>query len=137
MRILQIVKSGSGHSFFVVDSMPVLVYHREKNIITGTDGVFYSCFYHHNDQYAKAFAGRPFQLLLDTGETIECHGDWWDGSYPNIPLSLTPINTIEGLKRCYVYIGYNSSTPGFQKLIKEYKGTVREYFEYEKMLKAL
>jgi hypothetical protein len=119
-----------------------LRFYRLNNLIYGTDGPFYACYYY-EEPFGRfnAFGGRKFKITLDSGEIIECCGQWWDGGYGNlskhlgIELKYCPVSSIPELKDCYVYFGMKADINKLSELILGYKGSIYEYRDYEKVLK--
>lgn len=130
----------------VLNQKPVLKYLRlNSSIIYGTDehGIFYNCYrYERPSENWKAFAGRKFDIKLEDGEVIHCHGQWWDGGYTSLANKLgirlcnVTYDTIERLKRCYVFTGLHADMDKYWALVDQYKHLpIREYWDYEKILK--
>lgn len=142
MKILAVVKFNDGEAF-VLDETPKLIYTKhDANTIIGTDGTFYNFYSHQHDKYAKAFAGRKFTLPLDTGEVVECSGQWWDG-ITQTAIDVLGINktdkriiyataaSLDDLKKCYVFYGYKALPEPIAALRKTYTGPVWEYWDYQ------
>lgn len=141
-NILAVVKFNKGHAL-VLDKEPKMTYKRiGHNLIYGTDGLFYSCYrYGRTSENWKAFAGREFTLTMDDGEVVECTGQWWNGGQKEIGEHLglnigsATAKSANELKKCYVYCGYEVDVEKYNEFIKSYKGTIFEYYDYEKVLK--
>lgn len=143
MKILTSVRFNDRKAY-VLDESPNYIYYRlGSNIIYGTDGLFYHCYkYERMSTEFKAFGGRKFSIHLNTGEIVECYGQWWDGGYDTlekelgIKLTHVTYNTKEELKKCYVYSGATADIGKFQELIKS-AGELyyHDYSDYEKILK--
>lgn len=140
-KILAAVKFNSRIAY-VLDKEPELTYKKVGNIIYGTDGLFYSCYeYSGMSPNRKAFAGREFDITLEDGEVINCVGQWWDGGFAevekitNCKIEHATINTLDKLKECYVFSGYEVDAEKFNQFIKSYTGGVYDYWEYEKIIK--
>ena len=141
MKILAVVKFNEGHAL-VLDEAPKLVYKKVGNIIYGTDGLFYKCYeYGRMGENWKAFAGSKFTLTMEDGEKIECVGQWWDAGQTEVgkivgrTIGSATLNTLESLKKCYVFTGYDIDIVKYHEFIKTYTGTVFEYGDYEKIIK--
>ncbi len=143
MKIITSVRFNKSKAF-VLDEMPKFIYYKIGNdIIYGTNGLFYQCYkYEKMSSAFKAFGGSKFSIPLNTGEIIECYGQWWDGGYDilekelGIKLIHATYNTIENLKNCYVYTGSAVDKNKFKELI-ESSGDLyyHDYYDYEKILK--
>jgi len=150
-KILAKVKFNSGIAV-VLNKRPLLKFYRtnhrniqscgEKgNLIYGTDGLFYDCyFYKRPGRNAMAFGGRKFTINLENGESVDCHGQWWDGAHEEIcellkiELTLVTFRAIEDLKKCYVFAGCTAEVSGWNKLLNSVDMPIHEYREYEKKL---
>jgi len=144
MNIIASVKFNTGKAY-VVDNIEEYKYYRlGDNIIYGTDGLRYICYkYDPPSKNFYAFGGRKFNLKIeDTDEVVECYGQWWDGGYnileKELGLNLIHFtyNTIDELKKCYVYYGASIDRNKFDEIISQvgelfYYG----YYEYEKVIK--
>ena len=90
----------------------------------------------------KAFGGRRFEIKLQSGEIIECHGQWWDGGYSKASeiLGKELNHVIYKDKRilgdCYVFSSTRAIKDKLDDLIKDYDGRVYEYDEYREILKG-
>jgi hypothetical protein len=135
-NIIASVKA-NGSLWYVLDKEPELIYKKVDNIIYGTDGTFYSCYIYGKSD--AAFGGRKFDIALDTGEIINCCGQWWDGGSSvvekllDIKLYSGGANSVERLKKCYVFCSYCIDLSKIKFL--DGGKTEYEYFEYEKLLK--
>ena len=129
----------------ILNERPKLVYHRIGSyIIYGTDGVFYNCY--RKESYGdnwKAFGGRKFQLEIEEdGEIVNCYGQWWDAGYSevskhlNINLHDTTAQSLDELKKCYVFTGYHSDKIKLQELVDNCPDkNVYDYRDYEKIIR--
>lgn len=144
MKILASVRFNSGKAY-VLEGIEDYKYHRiGDNIIYGTDGLRYISYkYDRPSGRFFAFGGRKFNLKIeDTCEIVDCYGQWWDGGSDivekELGLDLISItyNTIEELKKCYVYYGAMIDKNRFSEILKE-QGELfyYDYFEYEKLIK--
>ena len=121
---------------YAINRMPSLKYTRCGDLLIGRDGPFAATLkYEKPTKWGKAFAGRKFNIPMVDGSITEASGQWWHvGTKGAIPVT---INTIESLKRCYVYIGSNCDPDHWQKLVDEYestKGFYYDYYDYEKLI---
>jgi hypothetical protein len=141
-KVLAVVKVNDREAL-VLDKLPELKYQSANGCITGTDGLFADCLYYEKPFGSfKAFAGREFEVKLHDGSVIKCNGQYWDGvkkEHIDV-LGFTPyqvtINSIDNLKRCYVFTGYRANIDLLQQLRETYTGKVWDYWEYEKHLKG-
>lgn len=141
MELKALVKSNDDVSL-VFDNIEPLKYYKIDGLIYGTNSMLYECYYYDPPtERFKAFAGRKFNLKLESGEIIKCEGQWWDGGYNklseylNVELRHTGANTINNLKRCYVYDAYNIDQEKKNDLVMNYKGSIYDYWEYGKLIK--
>lgn len=142
MKVLASVRFNDRKAY-ILDEFPNYIYYRlGSNIIYGTDGLFYHCYkYDRISPGFSAFGGRKFTITLNTGEVVQCYGQWWDGGYDTLEkelgIKLTHItyNTKEELKKCYVYSGATADIGKLQELIKE-AGELY-YYDYEDYRKVL
>ena len=75
-KIIAVVKFNSKEAF-VLRRRPLLKYNRYGNVIIGTDGLFFTCYYYSPpSERFQAFAGRKFDLTMEDGEVIHCNGQW-------------------------------------------------------------
>lgn len=107
MKLIASVKFNN-HKAYVVENIGDFKYYRlGSEIIYGTDGIRYICYkYDKPSENFKAFGGRKFTLKIeDTGEIVECDGQWWDGGYSiltkelNLELTFFVYNTLDNLKK--------------------------------------
>lgn len=143
MKILTSVRFNNTKAY-VLDKSPDYIYYKLGNdIIYGTDGLFYICYkYERPSNSFKAFGGREFKITLNTGEVINCNGQWWSGGEVKLEkelgLKLTHItyNTTEELKKCYVYYGACVDYNKLKDLLEE-TGELyyHDYYDYEKIIK--
>ena len=139
MKILELVKMNGSHALVVDDIPPMVNYKMSPDTIISTNETFYKFYGKEYDKYAKAFAGRSFELLLDDGSIQLCSGQWWDSVTPTASmltshLNLTRVscNTKSSLMRCYVYYGYAIDSSILAQMTKDYSGKIWEYHEYDK-----
>ena len=140
MKIIALVKFNDSIAM-VLDEIPKLKYQKKADCLLGSNGVFLdTLFYERPDDRWKAFAGRKFDIELDTGEVIHCEGQYWDGVKP-IHKSMVEgdiihvtASTLDNLKKCYVFCGYKGIKHEIQKLMSQYKGIVYEYWDYDRLI---
>jgi hypothetical protein len=140
MKVIAIVKFNSGIAL-VLDESPKLIYQKQTGCILGSDGTFLQTYY--LDRCGpgwEAFGGRKFDLIMEDGEVVHCHGQYWDGVKDAhrkmvegeiIHVTACDINS---LKDCYVFIGYKGVKHKVEELISRYKGIVYEYRDYEMLI---
>jgi len=138
-KILAKVKFNDGYAI-VLDKKPKLIYKKVGDIIYGTDGLFYSC-YKHGIEFGEAFAGRKFEIKLDSGEIIKCNGQWWDAGQHEVSkivgrtIRSATVGIIDELKKCYVFCGYDVDIVKYDEFVKEYNGLIYGYKDYKKIIK--
>jgi len=124
----------------VLDKYPVITYERHGNYLLGLDeyGVFVNCYeYEQPGPTWKAFGGREFDIPMTDGSVIKAFGQWWDGGGKYfsevIGGAIVPatVQTVEGLRKCYVFHGCRASKKELTDLINSYSGKTYEYWEYE------
>lgn len=148
MKIEAIIKSKGGQWFAVIDDPVQLIYTKiDTETIIGTDKecifwAFYG-FEYVPIKYKQAFGGKCFEIPLTDGTKEVCNGSWWDKMTKsaheltnNIEFGQIGIATKSELKECYVFSGYTVDRLKFNELANKYNGTIYEYFEYERILKA-
>lgn len=141
MKIIASVKFNSRKAY-VVDSEAEYKYYRlGSDIIYGTDGFRYICYkYLRPTATSKAFGGRKFNLKIeDTGEIIECYGQWWDDGYRELSKALGLClvsfthNTIDSLKNCYVFYSSVVSNTALKQLLRD-DIFYYDYYKYKRLL---
>lgn len=140
-KVLAVVKVNDTEAL-VLDRLPAFKYGLSNGCITGKDGLFADCLYYEAPfGRFKAFAGREFKIKLEDGSIIECNGQYWDGVKKDhievlgfVPSRVT-INSLDSLKKCFVFTGTYANPELFQKLRNTYDGKVWEYWEYDKHIK--
>jgi hypothetical protein len=126
----------------VLSEKPKLKYYRHGNFVWGTDDIFYQCYYLEYPQGRfMAFAGRKFTITLQTGEIIECDGQWWHGGHKEIgkivhaDLVDVTAKDIASLKECYVFSGYFADHLKFKRLMEAASQvSIFEYYDYQKVI---
>ena len=94
--------------FVVVDRHPEFKYERKGKWLIGEDSGFFNFYYYEaSSKYAKAFAGRKFEIQMIDGTEIEADGQWWDGIPPDYQelLSSVGVGSPERLAKCNVFMG--------------------------------
>lgn len=138
MKVIALVKFNQGIAL-VLDEKPQLTYTKYgTHTIIGTDGTFCTCYgYEHPDGRWKAFAGAKFEIKLSDGSVEQCYGQWWDSITRKAievlgerPIHVTA-QTLDALKKCYVFTGYSAIKERYEALIKDYKGIIWDYWDYE------
>lgn len=147
-KIIAIVKFNNGEAL-VLQNKPQLKYTKYgDDTIVGTDGTFYS--FYGRERFSekwKAFAGRKFDLALTDGGVEKCYGQWWDTVTDRAKKELgiykggnevvyATANSVDSLKSCYVFVGYNTLKHKLDEIRKTYTGKVYDYWDYKKILKA-
>ena len=147
-KILAVVKFNDGEAF-VLEKTPDLKYTKYDNkTIVGTDGCFLDCYYYErpikpiNPNWSgwQAFGGRKFDLELTDGTVEHCYGQWWSGvsekarEVINDDIVSITACSIDKLKKCYVFNGYEGMKKGMEKLRSKYKGYVYPYWHYSKKI---
>lgn len=139
-KILAKVKFNDGFAY-VLSEAPKMVYTKYRTCIIGTDGTFYSCLiYEAPGKGWQAFGGRKFDIELSDGNVEHCHGQWWDGFNAEAfkILGFKPIRVVvqslERLKECYCFIGDSANPERLNDLVKEYKGIVWEYHDFDSLI---
>ena len=141
MKVQALVRM-NGSLAIVFSRMPKInEYVKEDGLLWGSDHGFYSCYYYDRPCKAfQAFGGRKFELPLKGGGVEKCQGQWWDGGShkiaekKGIQLMRVSLNTIENLKRCYVFYGSYIDSSVYDYLIKSYKGEIYAYYDYKKVI---
>jgi hypothetical protein len=109
--IIDIIDHRSEYStqrMLVIDRMPDFIYEKKGHRLLGHESGCFK-FYAYEAPYrsSKAFAGAEFDIPMRGGGVIKASGQWWDvflEEFRGLVYSCG-INTIEGLSRCYVFIG--------------------------------
>ncbi|WP_145153044.1 hypothetical protein [Paenibacillus xylanexedens] len=144
-QVEAIVKFNQGIAF-VLDNPVKYTYYKHGNLIIGLDDTctFVRCYYYDRPTPGfEAFGGHKFDITLDDGEVIHCHGQWWDGGYDRAAELLgeklihASYNTAEDLRNCYVFFGSKAVENSLDQLRKTYHGDVQGYWTYEANLKGL
>jgi len=94
----------------VTDRMPEFVYAQEGKQLMANDSGFYDLLYIAGG--TDAFAGRKFDIKLQGGTSLHCHGQVWSGTvspepamvHDMGPVKQVGINTVAGLAKCHVYM---------------------------------
>lgn len=146
---IEAVVISNDREVFVLNKRPVITYEPYKNFLIGLDedATFCNAYVHQTpSRYAKAFAGREFDIPMTDGSVTKAKGQWWDPesgasvaeALGDEILSGISLSTLEDLKRCYVFTGNYSAIKGpLTKLREAYAGKVYGYWEYEAIIKGL
>lgn len=125
----------------VMDKPIELKYYRDGNLMWGTDGFFYVCYYREPGS-KNAFAGRSFDITLENGEIVKCRGDWWSAGSGLLAEKLGiefvsgTANDVESLKKCYVFRGLMADKRKWEDIMAMTANLcVFPYRDYEKVLK--
>ncbi|WP_339273544.1 hypothetical protein MKY59_20805 [Paenibacillus sp. FSL W8-0426] len=129
---------------FVLDKPVEYKYYKHGNLIIGLDDTctFVQCYYYQRMQGFEAFGGHKFDITLENGEVIHCHGQWWDGGYQQAAELLgeelvhATFNDKESLTKCYVFTGSQAIKDSLENLQSTYQGDVQGYWAYEAFLKG-
>lgn len=142
MKIIALVKFNDEKAI-VFDEMPGLLYSEHNTCLIGEGGIFYDfLIYERPGKNWRAFAGRKFELPLKCGGVVECSGQWWDGhnaeALEMVKAEMLRIvcATPSSLCSCYVYGSRYADKNALIYLLKQYKGPVYEYWDYEKIVKG-
>ena len=142
-ELVALVKFNDRKAFVFKDKVK-LKYARHGDMLIGMDEskTFVDCLYYEQPWGGfKAFAGREFDIPLESGEIIHCNGQWWQGGSSKAEEILgkklvhATYNDMESLRRCYVYTGYAAVREKLEEVEASYNGKLYEYYEYEKELK--
>ncbi|MFX3616251.1 MAG: hypothetical protein ACE3JK_01805 [Sporolactobacillus sp.] len=142
--VVVLVKFNADKALVLKDKLD-FVYEKFGNILIGTDasGLFHRVLiYGRPSEDWKAFGGWEFDLNMKDGSITHCDGQWWDGGRSKARQILkkelvdVTLDSIAGLKRCYVFSGGTCiDEKDLALLISDYHGKVYEYREYEQLLK--
>ena len=130
---------------YVLNRAPVFRYqYLGEHIVYAQDGPFFRSFVYRRETSKgrfKAFGGRVFNLNMMDGSLLFCDGSWWDGGDGEVSralgLNLVPsvVGSVEGLKKCYVFMGCSADEVALEKLADECGGPVYTYRDYEKIIR--
>lgn len=140
-KVIAIVKFNKGHALVLADKIKTTA-NRYGNTIIESDGVFFSSLVKEGGPGNGAFANKKFDIQLENGEVVHCHGDWWSGyseqSYKIVGKNIVSAtaNDIESLRKCYVFSGHETTPEKWDQLINSYTGRIYGYWEYEAILKG-
>lgn len=149
MNIVDIVQFNNGIAI-VVDEIPKLTYEKHGTNLIGSDDseVIFDCLYLQNDRLQKAFAGREFDLPMKDGTVTRCKGQYWSGrtrecaNEIGIELGVATIQTLDALKKCYVFTGYQVNRLAYRSMVSEFfkknpDYDIFGYWEYEARIKGM
>lgn len=145
MKIIDIVKFND-HIGLVVDEIPQIVYEEYGKFLIGSDdkGVLFNCLvYERPIGVFKAFGGREFDLPMKDGSVTHCYGQYWHDTFNNaskvlgFKLASITIQTLDDLKKCYVFVGYQAKYETYYKAVSDFLNNhpnykIWGYREYEK-----
>ncbi len=123
--------------FLILDKMPVFKYERIGNycLLARSDG-FYSVYeYEEPSENCRAFAGHKFDIHLLDGTIIKAYGQWWAGDVQKRapePIKQVGINTIEGLRKCYVFMSGHISQKKLEEWLAHNEPS-NDYRKYDKI----
>ena len=109
IQIIDVIKHKNKYStqtMIVIDKHPEFKYKRVGDMLIAEDSGFFSFYkYKKPSKNWEAFAGREFDIHLDSGEIEKAYGQWWD----HLPEDYSDLvycfgtQTEEGLARCNVF----------------------------------
>lgn len=143
-EVKAIVEFNSGIAY-VLDRPVEFKYYREGNLIIGLDDTctfVRTYIYDRPSAGFEAFGGSKFDITLENGEVIHCHGQWWDGGIDKAAKLLgdelvrVTFDDIESLKNCFVFTGNYAIKSSLEQLRQTYTGKIYGYWEYEAILKG-
>lgn len=135
-KILAIVKFNQGEAL-ILDKPVEIKYEKDGDLLYGTcqHGVFTNSYvYDRPSKGWEAFGGREFDIPMVDGSVIEASGQWWCGGQSEFSekiganLIFVTANSVENLKRCYVYFDYSAIESKYKKLRETYSGEVLDYY---------
>lgn len=151
MKIIDIVKMNYGYAF-VLDESPTMVYHEEmvkdkytgkmKLMLIGQNeaGMMDFLTYGNELPYAKAFAGREFEIQMEDGSKRTLKDVWWDGGSTSwmeahgVNLVDFPHNTFDRLVNCFVFYSGTARRDVIEKLLDNFhkENPEHETWDYNK-----
>lgn len=121
----------------IVDEMPKLAYARKGSLLIAEDDGFHNCYkYGKPSPSWQAFAGRRFDISMKDGTVEHAIGQWWDYWNDSITQKVVikcGVNTIEGLRKCYVFMAYKVDEDKVNKWMRGNKVDT-DYYKYEKRI---
>ena len=124
----------------VLDKMPEFIYEKKgEYLLFAEDDSFYESYAYERSAHAKAFAGREFDIPMKDGSIIKANGQWWDsGIRAATPEDITQvgINTLDGLKKCYVFFSAKINATKLNKWLENNKASADHWKYDERTLAA-
>ncbi|MCA1298005.1 hypothetical protein [Stappia indica] len=151
MKIVAMVRFNKKWAY--VFDAPVCFQYSEETIngvryLIGRDGPFVRALQYEKAQGRfKAFAGAEITLSMADGSSRTVKDDWWSVVPPFSGVTAITYNTVDELKRCYVYMGGCVETGALESLVSEYEtrtsgpyghpagGWRYGYYDFEKVIK--
>ena len=132
VKIIAVVRFNKGEAY-VFNRQPAFLFEKSDKKLIAKDGPF-EARYHYEKPTPRwqAFAGRKFNIPMLDGSKVEASGQWWHCVNPN--LEHITYETVEGLLRCYVFVGCDAEPEAIAKLRAEYDGPVYPYYDYEAVI---
>ena len=138
MKILKMYAVRSyGHTSYrcVVDEIPTLTYEQVPDgsyvgsAFDKQGNVLLSDYLFYRPGTQNAFAGRELTLTMKDGTISKIKDSWWDkGAYPEHGKFVSVgLGTIDKLRNCYGYAGYNIEIQAFEKMLVDYYQREKEY----------
>lgn len=150
MKIVAMVRFNAGWAY--VFDAPVIFRHSEETIngvryLIGRDGPFVKALRYEKARGGlKAFAGAEITLDMADGSSRTVKDDWWHVAPPCNGVASITYNTVDELKRCYVYRGACVETSALEALVSEYEtrtsgpynhpagGWRYDYYDFQKVI---
>ena len=119
-------------------------FYENKKFLIGLDETctFYNVLYYERPiGNMRAFGGRSLDLQMADGSMTHCDGQYWSGKEGaaskilGVSLGYETVQSIEQLRKCYVFSGYAVNYEKFLALCMDYDGPVFDYYEYEAMIR--
>lgn len=123
-----------GLLYIVVSREPKFVHKQTGRYFHAEDDGIFDCLGIQHDPYAKAFAGREFDIDLEDGNKYHCKGQvWscWEAELFPVPAVQAGVATLEELAKCYVFSGAMISVPKLEAWLANHE-THEDYYRYEK-----
>lgn len=144
MKIIDIVKFNDGYAY-VLNERPTMKYHEEmvpsnltgkmQRMLVGQNeaGMMDFLTYGNELPYAKAFAGREFEILMEDGSKRKIKDVWWDSGSTswmkkhNVELVDFTHNTFDELVNCFVFFSGTARKDVLQKLLDDFYDENKKY----------
>lgn len=132
-------KTDHERMYLILNRMPDFKYEQIGSNLIGYDCGFYNCLRYQVDRFAKAFAGRKFDIELVDGKIIKASGQYWSIGHPNEKLELCypGVSTIDELLRCYVFTSGMVAKNIIDTFLKNNNPIYENYYDFEKTIKKL